>query len=322
MRRRRLVIAAAAAVPLAAAAGTLLARRKLRDAVATVHAREDPYTAADFVLPDGEDHIVGTRDGTLLRTVDFGGSGSTVLLVHGITASTRYWAPVVPGLLAAGHHVVSLDQRGHGRSGLSIDGFSAEALGEDLATVLGQLDLRDVAVVGHSMGGISVQSLLVNHRDVVARRVHSAVILSSVSHSRASTSAALRAPGLRRVLARPMRRNLLTEAEMLLGFGEEPTESQLDFSFEVLAEFERRNLYPALTGLSRFDFRPGLATVEVPAVVACGTADKITPLRYSEEIAAALPTARSSWFDGAGHQLPWERRDGVVDLIVGAATRT
>jgi pimeloyl-ACP methyl ester carboxylesterase len=319
VRRRRLVIAAAAAVPVAAAAGALAARHRMQVAVAAVHARDDPYTADDYVLPHGEDHIVGTRDGTLLRTVDFGGAGQTVLLVHGVTASTRYWAPVLPGLLDAGHHVVSVDQRGHGRSGLSIDGFSPEALGDDVATVLGQLDLRDVVVVGHSMGGISVQSLLVNHRDAVARRVAAAVILSSVSHSRATTSAVVRAPGLRRVLSRPVRRNLLTEAEMLFGFGDEPTASQLDFGFAVLSDFERRNLYAALTGLSRFDFRPGLATVDVPTVVACGTADRVTPLRYSQEIADALPAARSRWFEGAGHQLPWERRDEVVELITGAA---
>ncbi|GAA1709644.1 hypothetical protein GCM10009765_68630 [Fodinicola feengrottensis] len=81
---------------------------------------------------------------------DYGGSGQAILLLHGAGGNLASWDVVGP-LLAADHHAVAVDLRGHGESG---DGpWSWAAVIADLEAVVEELDLRQPAVVGHSLGG-------------------------------------------------------------------------------------------------------------------------------------------------------------------------
>jgi pimeloyl-ACP methyl ester carboxylesterase len=55
-------------------------------------------------------------DGNVLTGVDYGGAGRPpVLLIHGGAAHARWWDFVAPALVNS-HHVIALDQRGHGDS--------------------------------------------------------------------------------------------------------------------------------------------------------------------------------------------------------------
>ena len=86
------------------------------------------------------------------RTVDSGGEGKTVVLVHGLGFGQRSWDRVAPRLSAGGLRVVTYDQRGHGASDVSQD-YSPSAFAEDLAAVLGELRLEEPPIlVGHSLG--------------------------------------------------------------------------------------------------------------------------------------------------------------------------
>jgi len=82
---------------------------------------------------------------------DFGGSGSGLVLIHGLSRTLVDWSLLAP-LLAARHHVVAMDVRGHGRSS---DGpWSWAAAVADVDTVIGQVGLKRPAVMGHSLGGM------------------------------------------------------------------------------------------------------------------------------------------------------------------------
>ncbi|MGV9678937.1 alpha/beta fold hydrolase [Nocardia sp. NPDC003482] len=74
----------------------------------------------------------------------------TVVLLHGFSGSLRWYDRVTP-LLAARHQVVRVDLRGHGYTG-GHDDLDAPAQGAMVAAVLAALDLKDVAVAGHSFG--------------------------------------------------------------------------------------------------------------------------------------------------------------------------
>jgi pimeloyl-ACP methyl ester carboxylesterase len=86
-----------------------------------------------------------------LAVRDFGGDGRPLILLHGAGASLAGMTTLARGLRAA-HRVVTVDLRGHGRSGDGAWTWDA-ALG-DLAAVAVQLDLDRPAVVGHSVGGM------------------------------------------------------------------------------------------------------------------------------------------------------------------------
>jgi non-heme chloroperoxidase len=80
------------------------------------------------------------------------GAGPPVVLIHGYPLSGRAWDKQVPVLLEAGHRVITYDRRGFGRSSQPAVGYDYDTFAADLHTLLGQLDLTEVSLVGHSMG--------------------------------------------------------------------------------------------------------------------------------------------------------------------------
>ena len=93
-----------------------------------------------------------------------------VLLVHGLASNARLWDGVSARLGEAGHPVVAVDQRGHGRSQVPDAGYDTDTCADDLADlvrVLGWVADRAPVVAGQSWGGNVVLSLAARH-DVAA----------------------------------------------------------------------------------------------------------------------------------------------------------
>jgi non-heme chloroperoxidase len=100
------------------------------------------------------------------------GTGDPVVLIHGYPLSSRAWDKQLPPLLAAGHRVLAYDRRGFGRSSQPTSGYNYDVFAADLAALLDTLDLRDVTLVGHSMGTGEVARYLGTYgADRVARAV-------------------------------------------------------------------------------------------------------------------------------------------------------
>ncbi|WP_052809881.1 alpha/beta fold hydrolase [Streptomonospora alba] len=79
------------------------------------------------------------------------GSGPTVVLLHGTTASLGVWDPVVE-LLGGGVRTIALDQRGHGRSAKPAGGYTADHFCADLGALLDELGCDRAVLCGHSLG--------------------------------------------------------------------------------------------------------------------------------------------------------------------------
>jgi non-heme chloroperoxidase len=80
------------------------------------------------------------------------GSGPPVVMIHGYPLSGRAWDKQVPVLLDDGRRVIIYDRRGFGKSSQPTTGYDYDTFANDLHTVLETLNLRDVTLVGHSMG--------------------------------------------------------------------------------------------------------------------------------------------------------------------------
>jgi pimeloyl-ACP methyl ester carboxylesterase len=90
-------------------------------------------------------------NGTELHYVR-GGSGPNLLLLHGFPEDWSAFRHVMPAL-AENYSVVAVDGRGIGRSTPTERGYDAESQGEDVAQLTEALELNDVYVVGHDLGG-------------------------------------------------------------------------------------------------------------------------------------------------------------------------
>ena len=80
------------------------------------------------------------------------GTGQPVVLIHGYPLDGSSWEKQTAALLDAGYRVITYDRRGFGKSSKPTDGYDYDTFAADLKTVLDTLDLRDVVLVGFSMG--------------------------------------------------------------------------------------------------------------------------------------------------------------------------
>ena len=80
------------------------------------------------------------------------GSGDPVVLLSGWPLDSRSWEPQLHALLEGGHRVITYDRRGFGQSSRPAEGYDFDTLAGDLEKVLTELDLREVTLVGFSLG--------------------------------------------------------------------------------------------------------------------------------------------------------------------------
>ena len=95
---------------------------------------------------------VASEDGVMIYYDVQGEGDRTLVLVHGWSCDRLYWDGQVSNL-APDFRVVAIDLGGHGQSGLGRDAWTMSAFGADVAAVVTKLDLNDIILVGHSMGG-------------------------------------------------------------------------------------------------------------------------------------------------------------------------
>ncbi|HEX7104914.1 MAG TPA: alpha/beta hydrolase [Acidothermaceae bacterium] len=117
-----------------------------------------------------EDHV-RLPSGLRLATRHAEGPRRAFLLVHGLASNARLWDGTALQLASAGHRVIAVDQRGHGRSDEPPAGYDTQTCADDLAALCEVLDLTgDHApiVAGQSWGGNVVLTLAAKHQAAAA----------------------------------------------------------------------------------------------------------------------------------------------------------
>ena len=105
------------------------------------------------------------------------GSGQPIVLIHGYPLSGRAWDKQVPVLIDDGRRVITYDRRGFGKSSQPTTGYEYDTFAADLNALLETLDLRDVILVGHSMGTGEVTRYLGSYG---TQRVAKGVLISPI----------------------------------------------------------------------------------------------------------------------------------------------
>ena len=297
------------------AAERTVARRLRRQA--------DPDVDTPIVAEYDRSYRLPSHDGGEVFVVEKG-DGPVIVLSHGVTLSVRTWAKQLTGLSAAGFRVVAFDHRGHGESTVGTSGHTIENLGADVRTVIEGLDLHDVVLVGHSMGGVAVQSFCLDHADVARERVAGIVLLSSLTRSilagvprlaAAATWTADHLPDAGGVL----RARDFGLAVSRLGFGRNPVASQVEATRQMILDTKTGTRRYAVAALAGLDLSDRIRCIDHPTLIICGTADLVTPLAESRRMARRIPDARLEVVEGGGHMLMFERATVVDGLIADFA---
>ncbi|MBV8758599.1 MAG: alpha/beta hydrolase [Deltaproteobacteria bacterium] len=263
-----------------------------------------------------------------------------LLLIMGLGAQLVAWPDAfVDALVARRFHVIRFDNRDVGQSTrfTGIPNYAAALLGDastatytlsdmaaDTAGLLDALGIASAHIVGASLGGFIAQMLAIEHR----ARVQT---LTSIMSSTGARNVGQPHPETMALFAGapPMTREQAIErahkgAQLIgstaLGLDLEGITERAGRAFDRgldPASFMRQGVAVLASG----DRTPSLRTLDVPALVIHGKADKLVDISGGRATAAAIPGAKLVEIEGMGHDLPravWPR---VIDEIAALAAR-
>ncbi|MEV7007079.1 alpha/beta hydrolase [Streptosporangium sp. NPDC051022] len=119
---------------------------------------------------------ITTRDGNEIFYNDWG-TGAPVVFIHGWPLNADAWEDQMKAVAENGFRGIAYDRRGHGRSSQPWDGYDFDTFADNLNDLLTALDLRDVALVAHSMGGGELARYIGRYG---TGRISKAVLLSAI----------------------------------------------------------------------------------------------------------------------------------------------
>jgi len=262
-----------------------------------------------------------------LRYEDYG-AGEPIVLIHGYPLSGRAWDKQVPLLLDAGHRVITYDRRGFGNSSQPSTGYDYDTFASDLKTLLDELDIHEVTLVGHSMGTGEVTRYLGKYgSDRIAR----GVLVSPIPPFLLETDD--NPEGLPGSLFEGFVQNAKADTPAWMkGFLDNFYNMDQYAGKLVSPEAFASSLNLALAASAiaavaciptwETDFRADLAKIDVPLLVIQGDADRILPLPKTGKRLPDLIDCELVVIEGGPHAISWTHADQVNDALlqfIGAA---
>jgi len=265
----------------------------------------------------------GLLSSVKLHVDDTGGDGRPVVLIHGWPLSGESWSEQVAALSAAGYRVVRYDRRGFGRSDKPGGGFDYDTLAEDLSNVLEELDLRDVTLVGFSMGGGEVARYIARHGE---DRLRSVVFAAAVTPYLMKGDDNPDGP-LTQDAAAELTAGLTADREaffdgfMTAFFSADGvlavTESQRQEALRQIRQATDDAVLTCMQAWATTDFRDDLAKVTVPALVIHGDGDATVPFEGSgARTHVAVPQSELVVLAGAPHGLNVSHADAFNTALL------
>ena len=239
------------------------------------------------------------------------GEGSPVVLIHGITSSSKTWRSVIP-LLAEHHEVIAPDLLGHGHSGKPRGDYSLGAYASGVRDLLSMLDIGRVTLVGHSLGGGVALQFAYQFPERLGR-----LVLVDSGGLGNEVSLALRAatlPGSEFVIpvlfSQPVLKTgrVVRKALGKVGVGGSANVTGVAEGLASLGDPEKRRafIHTARSVIDpkgqRVDARDRLyLTGDVPTMLVWGGEDPLIPIAHGRDAHERMPHSRFEVIPGAGH---------------------
>jgi non-heme chloroperoxidase len=302
---------------LAVASGSLPATAKQSSEAATRPAKR----ASGALSPT----MIEVSDKTRIHFRDWG-EGRPIVFVAPWGLCSDWWdIPVISLSERGGWRCVSFDRRGHGRSDDPCRGYDFDTLADDIASVLDGLDLQNVVLVGHSLGGAEVVRYLTRHR---SQRVTRAVLIAPTTPFRMKTDDNPNGRP-REVIQKALEslkhdfpRIAAEAAPDFFGLPKYSVSTQtLDWWCRMfLDRVSIKVLSDLFKVMNETDFRPELRTIRTPTLILQGDNDKSAQLELTGRPTHELITgSQLIVYENAPHGLPYTHTDRMLADIVGFA---
>jgi pimeloyl-ACP methyl ester carboxylesterase len=285
--------------------------------------RHDPETAEQFGSRRGiRSRKLALPDGGELFVEEVGPeTDRAAVFIHSSAMRTDVWHYQIPGV--GPYRLVFYDLRGHGLSQpKGAASFTITQLSEDLLQVIQAAGLREVVVVGHSIGGMIALELC-KERPELLHSLVKGLVLANTTYRPAVESLGLGGAAISRMerfTRRPLDvlgnhavpidrlRNVLPPSDLFFlavsvaTFGPSASARQIDLIYDMMSETGTDVLFDLMKAYRHFDVRESLDQVTVPALVIGGTHEHIPP-------------AQLRLLEGCGHMSMLERHDDFNAML-------
>ncbi|NVD44886.1 alpha/beta fold hydrolase [Qipengyuania atrilutea] len=249
-----------------------------------------------------------TRDDTHIRYKELG-EGRPVILIHGWPLSSDSWDPVMMHMAENGIRAIAYDRRGFGRSDHAKSGYDYDTFSDDLADLIGHLDLTDgIGLAGFSMGGGEIARYMSRHG---GEGVSAVALVSSVVPYMLKTDD--NPDGVPQSTLDKMTEGMKNDyRHFFTGFFQDfygdgwikdkVTDEEKDWAWMTTMMSAKWATMKSAEAFGTTDFRPDLKSFTVPTLVIHGTDDRTVPIDATgRAVADAVPSARLVEYNGEPH---------------------
>lgn len=241
------------------------------------------------------------------------GGGPTVLMLHGIGGGHLSFAPQVETLASSGYRAIAWDMPGYGHSA-PIEPYTFKGLAQSCITLIESLQCGDVALVGHSMGGMVAQEVMARRPELVSK-----LVLCGTSPSFGKPDGDWQREFIaQRTAPLDAGKSMSDLAEILVpqmvGPGSLPEGVRL--ATHCMGLVPASTYRRALEALVTFDRRTALTRISVPTLVIAGEHDRNAPPAVMKKMADAISGSTYLEMKGIGHLQNLEAPDDFDGFLL------
>lgn len=258
------------------------------------------------------------------------GEGAPVILIHGYPFSGTAWECQERELVANGFRVITYDRRGFGESSKPSIGYDYDTFAADLDKIIKKLELKDVTLIGHSMGTGEVARYISRYgSDNVSRAVMVSPIppfLLKTSDNKTGVGQEV-FEGFKDAIREDRYAFLTTFLKNFYGTGllttDGVSEEKLRADFN-LGSISGADAFLKCVDTWTEDFRMDVTKIDIPLLIIQGDADKILPIDATGRV-LAKKVGTLVEIAGGSHGIPWTHAEevnrAILDFLGPAATR-
>ena len=227
----------------------------------------------------------------------------TVILLHGLGATSESWLLQIPALTQAGFRVLAPDARGFGKSTYPPGKTSVKKMAGDVKGLLDHLGVSQAHIVGISMGGTIALEIAIDHPQKLGRLI----LVNTFASLRPETPRVWLYFGLRYVLLHTL--GIKTQARVVASrlFPSADQEPLRQLVIDQILQADPQGYRAAMRALGFFDVRRHLKDITAPTLIVTGEKDTTVPPKTQHFLAEAIPKARQIVIPGAGHAVTVEQ---------------
>lgn len=263
------------------------------------------------------------KDGTKIYYKDWG-KGQPVVLSHGWPLSSDSWESQMLFLADAGYRCIAHDRRGHGQSDQPWEGNDMDTYADDLATIMDELDLEKVILIGFSAGGGEAARYIGRHG---TKRLEKVILIGAVPPLMLKTEKNKGGLPLEEFdkIREGCRADRSQFYQDLAGgpfFGANRTGSKvsqgmIDSFWLQGMKAGHKNTYDCIRAFSETDFTEDLKKFDIPTLILHGDDDQIVPIGASAmESSKLIRDAVLKVYEGGPHGILDTHKDRVNQDIL------